>query len=81
MNSKRFNIKKDRNGHTQQSMKGEIMQRQTYTILEVKEILGLGRDATYKLVKREGFPKIVEGRKTVIPKVAFEQWMNNQISM
>lgn len=53
------------------------MVRQTYTILEVKEILGLGRDSTYKLIKQEGFPHIQIGRKIVIPKKAFNNWMLN----
>lgn len=51
------------------------MERQTYTTMEIRDILGIGRDSAYKLVKAKGFPKIQIGRKVVIPKKAFENWL------
>lgn len=55
------------------------MERKTYTISEARTILGVGRDAMYKLVKEESFPKITVGKKIIIPIMPFERWLNNKI--
>lgn len=55
------------------------MERKTYTISEARVILGVGRDAMYKLVKDENFPKLQVGKKIIIPIQPFEKWLNNTL--
>ena len=50
-----------------------------YTIKDVQEILGIGRDSVYKLVKLPTFPVFRIGKKHLIPKKEFEQWVKNSI--
>ena len=42
--------------------------RQVFNVLEVAEILGLGRSATYDAVKNGSIPSVRIGRKIMIPK-------------
>jgi len=51
------------------------MEKLTYTVMELKDVLGLGRDATYKLVRRSDFPKIKVGKSFIIPKDALYEWI------
>lgn len=52
-----------------------------YTIEELYKILPLGKNALYSLVKKEGFPKIIVGRKILIPVKGFNLWIEqNSIS-
>lgn len=46
-----------------------------YTIDELYEILPLGKNSLYSLVKREGFPKVIVGRKILIPVKGFNLWI------
>lgn len=48
-----------------------------YTVNELYEILPLGRNALYSLIKKEGFPKITVGRKILIPVKGFNLWVEN----
>ena len=42
--------------------------RQVFNVLEVAEILGLGRSATYEAVKNGSIPSVRIERKIMIPK-------------
>lgn len=46
-----------------------------YDMKTLKEIIPLGKNKLYELVRSEGFPKIVIGRKIIIPKAALEEWL------
>lgn len=52
--------------------------RMTYSINDIKHILGIGRDAAYKIVNRKGFPCIRNGNRIVIPKKGFHEWLDRQ---
>ncbi len=54
------------------------LERATYTVEEIGKILGVGRNSAYDLVHIKGFPKIQIGRKIVVPKEAFNTWLNSQ---
>ena len=47
---------------------------------DIQEMLGIALGSVYKLMKRTGFPSIkVSARRTVIPKKAFEKWIEEQV--
>ena len=54
------------------------MDRQTLTVAEVAAAMGIGKANAYALTKQEGFPVIHIGRRFVIPKEAFNTWLNSQ---
>ena len=41
-------------------------------------LLGIGRSTAYELVNRRDFPTIRVGRKILIPRDAFEKWLEAQ---
>ena len=45
-----------------------------YKLTDVMKILHVGRNTAYKLVKQEGFPKLLVCGKYLIPKREFEEW-------
>lgn len=47
------------------------------TVAQVKEILGVSRVTAYQLVHSDGFPRIFVGRRIVIPRDSFFQWVKN----
>lgn len=47
-----------------------------YTVSEVAELLGISKVLAYDLTKREDFPSINIGKRIVVPKTAFEAWLN-----
>ncbi|MCL2046123.1 MAG: helix-turn-helix domain-containing protein [Oscillospiraceae bacterium] len=52
----------------------------TYTMAEVSQLLSLGRNRTYELLKRPDFPAIwVSPRRVVVPISALESWLDSQI--
>lgn len=51
------------------------MDREILNVKEVKEILGIGINQAYKLVASKGFPKIILGRRYLIPRDEFYQWI------
>lgn len=55
------------------------MEKQVYSPQEIQDILGIGRNSTYKLIKEKKFPVINIGHKIVIPIKTFEQWMYQQM--
>ena len=48
----------------------------TLTAPEVGEVLGISRAAAYELVRREGFPRMKIGKRILIPKDKFIQWID-----
>lgn len=54
----------------------------TKTCLTVEQMgaeLGVSRPKAYELVHRDDFPKVILGRRIVIPREAFEVWLAAQI--
>ena len=46
-----------------------------YDMKSLQEVMPIGKNNLYNLVHSEGFPKIIVGRRILIPKKAFEQWL------
>ena len=49
-----------------------------YDIRDLYELLPLGKNQIYSLVKSKGFPSIQVGKKFLIPKKSFENWLEQQ---
>ena len=47
-------------------------------VSDVAAAMSIGPVTAYNLVKSEGFPRIKLGRRIVIPKDAFFNWLHNQ---
>lgn len=48
-----------------------------YTVHEIKDLLGIGINQCYELMKSEQFPVKHIGKKIVIPAKPFMEWLNN----
>lgn len=51
------------------------VQRATYDAPEIARMLGINKIAVYQLMRQKGFPCIQIGRRLVVPREAFHQWM------
>lgn len=54
------------------------MERMTLTIPDLQQALGIGRDAAYALANRADFPAIRVGKKIIVPRDAFQRWLDGQ---
>ena len=52
------------------------MERQTYTVPEAAEILGIGRTAAYQAVRTGDIPTVRIGRRLSVPVKALERPLN-----
>ena len=52
------------------------MERATYTIEEVAEILGIGRSSAYQAVRAGDIPTIKVGRRLLVPRAALERMLH-----
>ena len=50
----------------------------TLNALDVAEVLGISRAAAYELVRSRGFPRMNIGKRILIPKDAFLEWIKEQ---
>ena len=48
----------------------------TLTAPEVGEVLGISRASAYELVRSEGFPRMKVGKRILIPRDKFIQWID-----
>lgn len=54
------------------------IERKTYNVAEIAEILGISRPSAYDLAASDSFPSIRIGeRRIVVPCDAFEKWMQD----
>jgi excisionase family DNA binding protein len=53
--------------------------RQTLTVDEAAEILGIGRNSAYEAVRRGEIPAIRLGRRLVVPRHALEQLLRHTV--
>ena len=49
----------------------------TYTVTEMAQMLNIGKNKAYELVKTEGFPVIYIGSTIRIPVEALHKWLND----
>jgi excisionase family DNA binding protein len=52
------------------------VEKLTYTVQEVAKLIGCSLPKAYELTKVQGFPAIHLGRKIVIPKIEFKDWLS-----
>lgn len=57
----------------------EVQDSKVYTIKDIQNYLGIGKNNAYKLLKTPSFPVIKIGKKYVIPKDLFEEWVRKSI--
>lgn len=56
------------------------MNKITYNATELAEILGISVSGAYDLFHREDFPTLRIGRRLLVTKDNFEQWLTTQSS-
>ncbi|CAM4389923.1 hypothetical protein BAMA_15580 [Bacillus manliponensis] len=62
--------------HKQQSP--VVHQKPLLTLEEAMEILGVGKNRMYEIVKTDGFPAFREGKRWMILTSKFYEWMEKQ---
>ena len=48
------------------------------SVAEVAETMGICRSKVYTLIRDSNLPHIKVGRRYIIPKIAFRDWLKNQ---
>ncbi|MGV8906383.1 MAG: helix-turn-helix domain-containing protein [Acetobacterium sp.] len=51
------------------------MEKLTYNVQEIAELIGISLPKAYELTRRRDFPAIRFSRRIVIPKVEFREWL------
>lgn len=60
-------------------MKVTICEKKTYTVQEIMQILGIGKNAAYQLVAEQQFKSVRIGNSIRISKESFDDWLNKNI--
>jgi excisionase family DNA binding protein len=47
------------------------------TVSDISRILGISKQNAYNLCHSEGFPSVQIGKRLIIPKLAFVEWLKN----
>ena len=47
-----------------------------YTVDEIRQMLGIGKNEAYRLTHSKNFPAIRIGNRIIVPREAFHQWLN-----
>lgn len=55
------------------------MEKMVYSIQEVADLLGISKSYAYELVRNGTIPVLQLGRKRVIPKEKFNDWVNGKV--
>lgn len=50
--------------------------KMTYTVMEIAEMLGIGRTSAYNLVKENHFKVVKIGASIRVSKKSFDDWLN-----
>lgn len=54
-------------------------EKRIYTVDEIQDILGIGRNSAYSLVKSGVFHSVRIGGNIRISKKSFDEWLDNQL--
>ena len=54
------------------------VEKKTYTVTEIQDILGISPSTAYALIKRKEFHSVSIGRSIRISKPSFDAWLNGQ---
>lgn len=60
-------------------MKPVLYEKKTYTVQEIKQILGIGKNAAYDLVNKNYFKSVRIGSSIRISKRSFDKWLEDQL--
>lgn len=52
--------------------------RQTYTIDEAAQLLGISRNGAYAAAQRGDIPTITVGKRKFVPRAAFDRFLNGE---
>lgn len=52
--------------------------KRVYTVTEIQDMLGIGKNQAYSLIKRQEFPVRKCGKKLLIPKAGFDAWLSSE---
>lgn len=55
----------------------ENREKLTISVAELAKMLGISRGVAYQLSRAEGFPILKLGKRTLIPKNALIEWIQN----
>ena len=55
-------------------------EKRIYTVDEIQDILGIGRNAAYNLVKSGVFHSVRIGGNIRISKKSFDEWLDNEMN-
>ncbi len=55
-----------------------MQKKNVYNVAEITTLLGICKQKVYSLIHEGNLPCIKIGRRYVIPKAAFEQWLKKQ---
>lgn len=58
--------------------KDMIEEKLVYSVSEVGQLLGVSRPKVYDLTNRSDFPVVQVGRRKLIPKKEFEEWLSRE---
>lgn len=56
------------------------MDKLVYSTKEVAQLLSIGMNKVYELLQQNKIPSVKVGKKYIIPRKAFENWLNNCVS-
>ena len=63
-----------------QTIPGIPYEKRIYTVDEIQDILGIGRNSAYSLVKSGVFHSVRIGGNIRISKKSFDEWLDNQMN-
>jgi excisionase family DNA binding protein len=55
----------------------DVSERDAYTVMEVAGLLGLSRGGTYALIRAGTIPARRTGRRWIVPKRRFHDWLDD----
>ena len=48
---------------------------------DIKDVMNISRAGAYQLMHREDFPKIIIGKRIVVPRNKFLEWLENSAAL
>ncbi|MCD8300133.1 MAG: helix-turn-helix domain-containing protein [Clostridiales bacterium] len=66
------------NRENENAVSTENYEKRTYTVDEIQDILGIGRNSAYQLVKQNLFRSVRIGGSIRISKKSFDEWLDCQ---
>jgi excisionase family DNA binding protein len=53
-------------------------EKAVYNIYQVSQLLDINLPKTYELAKHPDFPAVRLGKRIIVPRAAFERWLNER---